>query len=159
MGMARTTKTTKNKQQSKFKSTAFGLLRYNRAFRVFIVISVIALVGSSAYLLGASTAAPSITWTVAYCNGQRIVVSQSRNSRHPCVKAVQVVINDTGCRNSGTRSVDGIFGSGTASAVRCYQRTFSLGVDGIVGPQTWADMNRRCIVWSNHSISVRHYCY
>ena len=33
--------------------------------------------------------------------------------------------------------VDGAFGSKTLAATRAFQRSFGLGVDGIVGPQTW----------------------
>jgi N-acetylmuramoyl-L-alanine amidase len=33
--------------------------------------------------------------------------------------------------------VDGIFGSRTATAVRAFQQTNGLLVDGIVGQQTW----------------------
>jgi len=33
--------------------------------------------------------------------------------------------------------VDGIFGSGTRSAVQAFQRKYGLEVDGICGPQTW----------------------
>lgn len=33
--------------------------------------------------------------------------------------------------------IDGIFGSGTASAVRAFQKKYGLAVDGIVGPKTW----------------------
>jgi hypothetical protein len=35
-------------------------------------------------------------------------------------------------------SIDGIFGSGVQSAVRTFQGTNGLGVDGVVGPQTWS---------------------
>lgn len=36
-----------------------------------------------------------------------------------------------------TGSVDGIFGSRTAAAVRLFQRRNGLTVDGLVGPRTW----------------------
>ncbi len=37
-----------------------------------------------------------------------------------------------------TIAVDGVFGPGTESTVRSFQRSNSLTADGIVGPQTWA---------------------
>lgn len=36
--------------------------------------------------------------------------------------------------------VDGIFGNGTASAVRAFQKKYGLEVDGIVGPKTWSKL-------------------
>lgn len=36
--------------------------------------------------------------------------------------------------------VDGIFGIGTQSAVKSFQRRHGLVVDGIVGPKTWAEL-------------------
>ncbi|WP_205669992.1 peptidoglycan-binding protein [Amycolatopsis sp. CFH S0078] len=39
--------------------------------------------------------------------------------------------------------VDGIFGSATADVVREFQRRSGLGVDGIVGAQTWAKLGFR----------------
>lgn len=38
----------------------------------------------------------------------------------------------------GSAGADGIFGSGTAAAVRAYQKDHGLSVDGEVGPKTWA---------------------
>ncbi|MBN3496357.1 peptidoglycan-binding domain-containing protein [Arthrobacter pascens] len=35
-------------------------------------------------------------------------------------------------------TIDGIFGPGTESAARSFQRTNGLTADGIVGPITWA---------------------
>ena len=36
--------------------------------------------------------------------------------------------------------IDGIFGPGTQSAVRAFQKRHGLVVDGIVGPKTWAEL-------------------
>src|SRR4051794_27695486 len=37
---------------------------------------------------------------------------------------------------------DGIFGRGTARAVRRFQRGHGLAVDGVVGPGTWSALKR-----------------
>lgn len=52
------------------------------------------------------------------------------------VKKLQQALNELGYGNSGTKSVDGIFGSGTQSAVKKFQKDMGIAVDGIVGPET-----------------------
>jgi len=52
---------------------------------------------------------------------------------HP-VKTLQYLLRARG-RNL---TVDGIFGPGTAAAVRAFQQRNGLAVDGIVGPVTWS---------------------
>ena len=37
-------------------------------------------------------------------------------------------------------TVDGVYGSGTASAVRAFQRKYGLTVDGVVGQTTWSSL-------------------
>ncbi|SMO71675.1 peptidoglycan-binding domain-containing protein [Fodinibius sediminis] len=37
-------------------------------------------------------------------------------------------------------AIDGIYGGGTESAVRAFQRAQQLAVDGIVGPNTWGEL-------------------
>lgn len=57
-----------------------------------------------------------------------------RGSRGSAVRQVQQRLKDRGWRIG----VDGIFGAGTESIVRQFQREKKLAVDGKVGPATWA---------------------
>ncbi len=50
------------------------------------------------------------------------------------VKQLQQELKAAGC-NPGP--LDGVFGPKTLAAVRSYQAKHNLGVDGLVGPQTW----------------------
>ena len=52
------------------------------------------------------------------------------------VKKLQQALNELGYGNSGTSSVDGVFGSGTRSAVQAFQKAMGITADGIVGPNT-----------------------
>ncbi len=54
------------------------------------------------------------------------------------VKAIQYALNQLGYGNSGTKNVDGKFGSGTASAVKKFQKAMGISADGIVGKNTRA---------------------
>jgi len=63
----------------------------------------------------------------------------SRGSSGPDVRVVQSLLNRIGY-NAGP--VDGIFGSGTYQAVTAFQTNNSLVPDGIVGPATWAVLDR-----------------
>lgn len=60
-------------------------------------------------------------------------------SSGPDVRVVQSLLNRIGY-NAGP--VDGIFGSGTYQAVTAFQANNSLVPDGIVGPATWAVLDR-----------------
>ncbi|MDT0378216.1 peptidoglycan-binding protein [Streptomyces sp. DSM 42041] len=55
-------------------------------------------------------------------------------SSGPQVSAAQHLLNTNGF-DAG--AVDGAFGPNTASAVRAFQQSRSLSVDGVVGPKTW----------------------
>jgi peptidoglycan hydrolase-like protein with peptidoglycan-binding domain len=59
--------------------------------------------------------------------------TQSQGNRGADVLAIQHLLQHHG----QTTATDGVFGSGTTSAVRAFQSAKGLGVDGIVGPQTW----------------------
>lgn len=70
--------------------------------------------------------------------GIEVQVSEQRNgSSGEEVKAVQSILNG----KAGARLiVDGAFGPRTETAVRAWQQFMHVGVDGIVGPATWATL-------------------
>lgn len=59
--------------------------------------------------------------------------TQSQGNRGADVLAIQYLLQQHG----QSVAADGVFGSGTATAVRAFQTAKGLGVDGIVGPNTW----------------------
>lgn len=61
--------------------------------------------------------------------------TQSQGNRGADVLAIQYLLQAAG---QTSVPADGVFGSGTTTAVRAFQTARGLGVDGIVGPQTWA---------------------
>lgn len=59
-----------------------------------------------------------------------------QGSRGEIVTQLQTFLAKTG----SSLQIDGIFGSGTRSAVQAFQRKYGLDVDGIVGPKTWTKL-------------------
>lgn len=53
------------------------------------------------------------------------------------VRAMQILLLRYGYSVGGA-GADGVFGSGTESGVRAFQRKKSLAEDGIVGSKTWS---------------------
>lgn len=80
----------------------------------------------SSHGLTADGAVGNATWPAL------TVVAQQGDSG-PKVRAVQSQLRESGY----AVTVDGVFGSGTYSAVRSFQSAKGLGVDGIVGDNTW----------------------
>jgi peptidoglycan hydrolase-like protein with peptidoglycan-binding domain len=76
---------------------------------------------------GVATAAPSQAYANAFFH------TQSSGNRGVDVLAIQYLLRAAG----QSVTADGVFGSGTTTAVRAFQTARGLGVDGIVGPQTW----------------------
>ena len=72
-----------------------------------------------------STTAAEEHWPILNQNGY--------SSGDVTTRAVQYLLNAHGA----TLAVDGIFGPQTAAAVRSFQRSHGLVVDGVVGDQTW----------------------
>jgi peptidoglycan hydrolase-like protein with peptidoglycan-binding domain len=67
-------------------------------------------------------ASPALAYTA-------FLPTQSVGNRGVDVTAIQLLLGI---------SADGVFGSGTESAVRSFQSARGLAVDGVVGPATWA---------------------
>lgn len=65
-----------------------------------------------------------------------------RGSLSNYVLIAQDDLNTLGYRTNG---LDGIFGAATQNAVREYQRTRGLAVDGIVGCNTWRSLQEEVV--------------
>lgn len=76
--------------------------------------------------LGADGVVGNATWPAL------VILTQQGDSGSK-VRAVQSQLRESGY----SVTVDGIFGSGTASAVRSFQSAKALSADGIVGDNTW----------------------
>jgi peptidoglycan hydrolase-like protein with peptidoglycan-binding domain len=118
-------------------------------FKRFLLISGISVLLLAGLLLtsftrGSSTAFAIGCNTVATNNwSNNCQVSQGNISNF--VLAIQQSIDDSGIKNvhTGARcsaTEDGDFAQNTFNAVECFQGARRLGVDGIVGSQTWGSM-------------------
>lgn len=79
----------------------------------------------------------TVTWRLVHrsrAHTSRGAAGRSTSSRGSSVKLLQ--------RRLGI-AADGVFGPGTARAVRSYQRAHGLTADGVVGPGTWAALGVR----------------
>lgn len=59
-----------------------------------------------------------------------------RGMKGELVRTLQTIL----AKDGSTLEIDGIFGIGTQSAVKSFQKRHGLVVDGIVGPKTWAEL-------------------
>ena len=62
-----------------------------------------------------------------------------RGDRGQAVRIAQGLLEAHGC-TVGWYGIDGDFGAGTEQAVRNYQIAARIGVDGVVGPETWKSL-------------------
>lgn len=65
---------------------------------------------------------------------EKLVVTAKRGDSGAHVKAIQMLLNQ---KKYAGLAVDGVFGSGTETAVINFQKHMGLSADGIVGPATW----------------------
>ena len=76
------------------------------------------------------------TETYPYGKASETSGNIKQGAKGNAVKAIQYALNKLGYGNSGTSSVDGIFGSNTAKAVKAFQKAMGIKQDGIVGKNT-----------------------
>lgn len=79
-----------------------------------------------------------------------LVMTVQQGSSGPAVKALQAQLN---AKRRLSLAVDGIFGSGTQSAVVAFQQHAGITADGIVGPTTW-----RNLIWHYDYPSLSGMC-
>ena len=76
------------------------------------------------------------TETYPYGKASETSGNIKQGARGNAVKAIQYALNKLGYGNSGTSSIDGIFGSKTTEAVKAFQKAMGIQQDGIVGKNT-----------------------
>ena len=73
---------------------------------------------------------------------ETIMIEQTANT-YPTLRQgakgdIVTMMQDILSKNGSSLQVDGIFGIGTATAPKAFQKTNGLEVDGVCGPKTWA---------------------
>jgi len=85
-------------------------------------------------LVTAVAVVSGLALTPAHAFPQAAYHTQSTGNRGVDVQAVQYLLQAHGI----SVAADGVFGSGTAGAVRTFQSRRGLAADGVVGSQTWS---------------------
>lgn len=111
-----------------------------RVLRAFLVAGIALSIagGSSALAQAQGAPASSAEYNTAHaCASSSPTLS--RGSKGDCVYIAQKLFYLNGFRGT---PMDGIFGPVTEQIVREYQKSAGIKADGIVGPDTWAELIR-----------------
>ncbi len=125
---------TVKKFQRQFSLTADGVVGRQTWYKIsYIYVSVKDLAELTSEGETASGTLSDGTW------GGTVLRSGSTGS---AVEQVQFWLNTLAQYESSIPSVtvDGVYGTGTANAVRAFQRRYGLEVDGVVGRTTWTEL-------------------
>ena len=127
---------TVKKFQRQFNLTADGVVGRSTWYKIsYIYVSVKDLAELTSEGETYSGTLPDGSWNL----GSSVLKQGSTGSE---VEQMQFWLSTLAQYESSIPSVtvDGIYGSGTAAAVRAFQRLFGLTVDGIVGRTTWTEL-------------------
>jgi peptidoglycan hydrolase-like protein with peptidoglycan-binding domain len=75
----------------------------------------------------------------------------TKGARGAAVKRLQQRLSDL---HYDTGSIDGVFGDDTVHGVYAFQKVQGLGVDGVVGPATWAKLSKPRVPTVKHKLSA-----
>ena len=127
---------TVKKFQKQFNLTADGVVGRSTWYKIsYIYVSVKDLAELTSEGETFSGTLPDSSWNL----GSSVLKQGSTGSE---VEQVQFWLSTLAQYESSIPSVtvDGVYGSGTAAAVRAFQRLYGLTVDGIVGLTTWTEL-------------------
>ena len=127
---------TVKKFQKQFNLTADGVVGRSTWYKIsYIYVSVKDLAELTSEGETFSGTLPDGSWNL----GSRVLKQGSTGSE---VEQMQFWLSTLAQYESRIPSVtvDGVYGSGTAAAVRAFQRRYGLTVDGIVGRTTWTEL-------------------
>ena len=127
---------TVKKFQKQFNLTADGVVGRSTWYKIsYIYVSVKDLAELTSEGETFSGTLPDGSWNL----GSSVLKQGSTGSE---VEQVQFWLGTLAQYESSIPSVtvDGVYGSGTAAAVRAFQRLYGLTVDGIVGRTTWTEL-------------------
>ena len=127
---------TVKKFQKQFNLTADGVVGRSTWYKIsYIYVSVKDLAELTSEGETFSGTLPDGSWNL----GSRVLKQGSTGSE---VEQMQFWLSTLAQYESRIPSVtvDGVYGSGTAAAVRAFQRRYALTVDGIVGRTTWTEL-------------------
>ena len=127
---------TVKKFQKQFNLTADGVVGRSTWYKIsYIYVSVKDLAELTSEGETFSGTLPDGSWNF----GSNVLKQGSTGSE---VEQVQFWLSTLAQYESSIPSVtvDGVYGSGTAAAVRAFQRRYGLTVDGIVGRTTWTEL-------------------
>lgn len=104
----------------------------------FISLAAASALGLALLTTQANPASAALSSLCGYTSSQPTLAYGSSGT---AVKQAQCELNWAYQNQHGTLSVDGSFGTATKNATINFQRCVHLSADGVIGPDTWSQLN------------------